>query len=40
MELSLLLLEKILSMALMVLMGFAVVKLGAVKAEQSSLLSS
>lgn len=40
MELSLLLLEKILSMALMVLMGFAVVRLGAVKAEQSSLLSS
>ena len=40
MELSLLLLEKILSMALMVLMGFAVVKLGAVKAGQSSLLSA
>ena len=40
MQLSLMLLESILSMALMVLMGFALVKLGAAKAEQSVLLSS
>ena len=40
MELSLLLLEKILSMALMVLMGFGLVKLGTAKASSSSLLSA
>ena len=34
MELSLLLLEKILSMALMVLMGYAVVRFGAIGKEK------
>ena len=40
MELSVLLLRKILSMALMMLMGFAVVKIGAVKKGQTGVLSS
>ena len=40
MELSVLLLRKILSMALMMLMGFAVVKIGAVKKGQTGILSS
>lgn len=39
-ELSLLLLEKILSMAIMMLMGFAVVKMGKVRSDQSAVLSA
>lgn len=40
MELSLLLLEKILSMAIMMLMGYAIVKFGKVSGDQSAVLSA
>ena len=40
MELSLLLMKQILSMALMILMGFTVVRAGILKTEQSSVLSA
>ncbi|MDF2512233.1 MAG: putative permease [Herbinix sp.] len=40
MELSILLFLQMLSMMLMILMGYAIVKLGVVKSEQSSLLSA
>lgn len=40
MELSILLFQQMLSMMLMILMGFAIVKLGVVKSEQSALLSA
>ena len=40
MELSILLFFQMLSMMLMILMGYAIVKLGVVKSEQSSLLSA
>ena len=40
MELSLLLMEQILSMAIMILMGFAIVRLGVVRSEDSGVLAA